>query len=947
MAGNRVLAPDISRLGWLPLAILLMASAAATADGLVGTSEFRIAAQPLDTALIEFSEQSNVQLLVATEAIVGLDSPGITGTYPALDALKYLLGANPLRFQAVGEQTIVVSVNPELASGETADAGPSPSSGLPPAGGQGTEAALASRRATPTLFDEYRNVLDEIVVTGLRGGPRSVADSPSPIDILSSTALGRSGRPGVLQTMQFLVPSFHLPARAGGSTSTVIATGGLRGLNPDQTLILVNGKRRHTTSLINAVALVYNGSVPADLEHIPVSAIERIEILRDGASAQYGSDAIAGVINIILKEDRAGGSVKVSGGQNFDRSDGEQREITANTGFGLGADGFLNLSASFREQSASNRAVAIDDDYLLYYPLADGSPDPREETVDRLVTRNFGLFPATTRSIAANAALPLGVAEAELYGFATLSDRQSVLNWSYREPNSRNNIESIYADGFRPRLQIDESDAELAVGVRGKARAWSWDLASVYGRNHASRNASNTLNASLGPSSPTEFYVGKLESRDWVTTLDLTRRLSLESSELQLSWGAQHHREYYRIEPGDPASYAAGSWVFPAGHPRAGEAPAPAAQANHGITPDDASDSIRDSLSVYGEAGWHATDKLFLGVAARYEDYDDAVGDALVGKASLRYAFSDRLALRLTASTGFRAPPLAQQQYASTTSQFRDLDGDSLNDLLLIKQLPPESAAARALGAVPLMPEESLNLSAGATFRLMQHWSVTVDAYRIDLDDRISITSTLAGPEVSAILAENGLSPELSGQYYTNAIDTTTTGVDVVATWAREFGSRGALAFSLGFNANETVIDRVADNPPELSALGPDFVLFDRIRRGNLTYGLPDSKLVISMNWLLGPLDSSVRLTRFGEYRSVSNGEDREFNVSAETILDADFSYQLEEDWILTVGANNLLNAYPERIREPSRRRGSGQYDTRGGFGFTGGSYFVRLDYLF
>jgi len=928
------------------LCLLVFSPTAAFAGDLNRVIKFRIDAQPLDSALLELSEQSSVQLMVATELVRGLDSPGVNGGFSTTEALTRVLGSNSLRFQVIADHTIAlvagsgaVQAKPTdpVGSGRTADTDePSP-----------VEAPeIPTRGVTASLYDDYKNVLDEIVVTGLRGRPRSIANSPSPIDVISSTALEQTGRMDVLHALQYLVPSFHLPTRAGGSTSTVIATGGLRGLNPDQTLVLVNGKRRHTTSLINAVALVYNGSVPADLDHIPMSAIERIEIMRDGAAAQYGSDAIAGVVNVILKSDRSGGAVNVLGAQNFDRGDGEQLEVSAHAAFPLGSDGFIDISAAARERGRSNRAEPIDENFRLYYPLPDGSPDPREETVDRLVTRNFGMFPMSAQSFAVNVELPTAE-HVQFYGFGTFSRRTSILNWTYREPDNPNNIDEVYPDGYRPRLDIDENDFEVVAGVRGVLADWDWDLASSLGRNHAERHASRTINASLGPESPTEFYVGKLESRDWVTSLDVTRAIEAGPGELQVSWGAQHHREYYRIEPGDPASYAAGTWTFPAGHPRAGEQPAPGAQANHGITPEDASSATRDSVAVYGELGWTPVSDLFLSLAARYENYDDAAGDALVGKLSARYSVSDRLAFRFTASTGFRAPPLAQQQYASTTSQFRDLDGDAINDLLLIKQLPPESPAAVALGAVPLMPEESLNLSAGVTLKLLDNLSITADAYRIDLDDRISITSTLDGPEVGAILAANGLSDALSGQYYTNAIDTTTEGVDLVATWTKDLGAAGSLAFNLGVNVNHTDLDRVAPNPPELASLGPDFVLFDRIRRGNLTYGIPDHKAVLSINWLRGRFDTNLRVTRFGDYRSVSNNPDAEFRVEAENVVDLDVSYAFNDQWYLTLGANNIFNAYPTAIREPSERRGSGQYDTRGGFGFTGGSYFAELGLRF
>jgi len=895
-------------------------------------------------ALIEFSEQSNVQLMVATELVANIESPAVKGRLSIAEALTELIGGNQLTFSTVGENTIALQKayegdGPELADSGSRETGQVETSDrLEQAESVGATAVMNNPVAA-----NFVDFTEEIVVTGVRGKPRSVAGSPAPIDIISSEALEQTGRLGVFEALQYLVPSFHLPARAGGSTSTVIATGGLRGLNPDQTLVLINGKRRHTTALINAVASLYNGSVPADLDHIPISAVKRIEILRDGAAAQYGSDAIAGVINIILKDQNEGGEISLIAGQNFDRNDGELLGATANLGFHLGDSGFLNVSIEANDQKASNRAVPIDADIRLYYPQADGSPDPREATIDRLVTRNYGVMPSEVVRLSYNAGLTTSTG-IELYSFATHSARKNILNWTYREPNDPNNIDAIYPDGFRPRLLIDETDYELAFGGRGQWLGWNWDATTLYGQNKANRETSETLNASLGPASPTEFYIGQLKSADWVNTLDITRAFGLPSGELQVSWGAQHHREFYQIKEGDPASYAAGTFVFPLNHPRAGETPAPAAQANHGITPDDTSNKSRNSAAVYGELGWSPSDRLFVGVAARYENYDDTSGDTLVGKITGRYALSDRLALRATASTGFRVPPMAQQQHASTTSQFRDLDGDGSLELLLIKQLPPDSAAAIALGAVPLGPEESTNISFGFTFEPLESFIVTIDAYHIELNDRISITSTLSGPEVTAILVSNGLSSSLSGQYYSNAIDTVTTGVDVVASYSVDLGSAGLVGLNLGYNTNDTKIDRIAPNPSALDALGPGFVLFDRSRQGNLTYGLPDYKGVLGINWQRKKLNANVRVVRFGDYRTTNNNPAIEQAVAAETVVDLDFTYQLDEHFAITFGASNAFNTYPTEILPPDPIRGSGQYDTRGGFGFTGGSFYARLN---
>jgi iron complex outermembrane receptor protein len=595
-----------------------------------------------------------------------------------------------------------------------------------------------------------------------------------------------------------------------------------------------------------------------------------------------------------------------------------------------------------KDQDASNRAVPIDPGVQLYYPLADGSPDPREATISRLVTENYGVMPSEAVRLAYNAGWTQSN-DIELYSFGTYSIRESILNWTFREPNDPNNIDVIYPEGFRPKLLIDETDFEIAFGGRGAWGDWQWDATTLYGQNKADRDTSETLNASLGPTSPTEFYIGQLKSADWVNTLDVTRAFDKESGELQVSWGAQYHREFYQVVEGDPASYAAGTFVFPLGHPRAGEAPAPAAQANHGITPEDSSNKSRNSFAVYGELGWSPNENLFAGIAARYEDYDDTSGDTFVGKVTGRYALSDRFALRATASTSFRVPPMAQQQHESTTSQFRDLDGDGILELLLIKQLPPESAAAIALGAVPLGPEESANISVGFTYEPIDSLIVTVDAYRIELNERISITSTLSGAEVTAILVGNGLSSSLSGQYYTNAIDTTTTGLDVVASYSLAIGNAGSMAFNLGFNTNDTEIDRIAPNPPALDALGSGFVLFDQTRQGNLTYGFPNYKGVFGVNWQRKNFNANVRFVQFGDYRTTNNNPAIEKKVDAETIVDLDFTYQTSERFSITLGANNVFNAYPTEVLLPDPVRGSGQYDTRGGFGFTGGSYYARF----
>lgn len=799
--------------------------------------------------------------------------------------------------------------------------------------------------AAPAIAADTDTDIDELVVTGTRGAPRTVIESPTPIDVLSSAELERTGRAGAFASLQTLVPSFNLPARAGGGTSTVIATGGLRGLNPDQTLVLVNGKRRHKTSLINSVSSLYNGSVPADLDLIPTSAIGRIEVLRDGAAAQYGSDAIAGVINIILK-DGDGGFIGGSWGQNFDRSDGELWQANAVYGFKVGEAGHLNLSVSAKSQELSNRAIPVAPNIQIYPRLIpSGLPDPRELTVDRLVTRNSGVLPQEGVNLGYNFTYDLNDAT-EFYSFGTASRRLSDLPFTFRSPNNVNALPQIYPEGFRPNLVIRERDFEVAVGVRGDLSGWAWDVSTSYGYNRARENTSNTLNASLGPSSPTDFYIGQLKSTEWVNSLDITRGFELANGgDLQVSFGAQHRHETYAVSAGEPLSYAAGTYVIPPGQPFAGQRPATGAQATPGFTPEDASSSARDSFAGYVELGWTPTERFFAGVAARYEDYDDGSGSTLVGKLNARYELTDWLAVRGAVSTGFRAPGLAQQNYAASSSQFRLVAG--VLQLLQIKTLPVGAPEAVALGAEPLQPEESTNLSAGFTLEPLPNLAITVDAYRIDVDDRIAITSTLTGTAVSNILIANGLSGALSAQYYTNAIDTRTKGVDIVATWRTELGDMGSLRLTAGYNHNETKIRGIIPNPPELAALGANFVLFDRLSQGNLTTAIPKDKIALSANWTWGDVSLNLRQTRFGSYTVRQNLPANDRRYGPEWITDVEVAYKVREHLTLAVGSNNLFNNYPDANGIFNAGLGAGQYPGISPIGFTGGSYYARVQWDF
>lgn len=804
-------------------------------------------------------------------------------------------------------------------------------------------APLAAQTAAPAQVAAAEPAAEDemMIVTGTRGIARTIAESATPIDVIGAVELERTGRFGAIAALNNLVPSFNAPQRAGGGTATIIQTGGLRGLNPDQTLILVNGKRRHRTSLINAVSALYNGSVPVDLDLIPSSAIGRVEVLRDGAAAQYGSDAIAGVVNFILKDDREGGSVDFTAGQNINRSDGESYILNASLGTRLGDDGFLDLFGSARQQEISNRAVPIDRSIRLY-PLINGAPDPREATIDRLVTTNFGNFPVRGFTLGYN--LEYNFGDIEAYSFGTFGQRRSDLVFTYRTPRNSASLPQIYPNGFRPTLIIQEEDYEAAIGLRGQIGGWDWDLSSAYGKNRARQRGVETLNPSLGPTSPTELYVGALRSTEWVNSLDLTRSYDVGAGKIQVSVGAQHRRETYAVLEGEPASYAAGNYTFVLDGVTV--RPAPGGQAAAGFTPDDAGSIARNNLAAYVDVAWDPTPSTTISAAGRFEHYDDASGDTLIGKLTARQEVTDWLSLRGAVSTGFRAPALAQQLFASTTGQFRTING-ALN-LLFIKTLPVESAAALALGSEPLQPETSTNLSAGFVLTPASGLTITVDAYQIKVKDRITITSTLTGPAVSAILVANGLSPDISAQYFTNAIDTRTRGVDVVATWKHGLGTIGDMNWNLGYNYNKTIITGIAANPPELASLGAGFALFDRRAQNNVTENLPRTKLLIANFTEIGDWSLNTRVNRFGGFNQFDNNVAQDRSYGAKWITDIELGWKATENLNIAVGANNVFNVYPDF--DPigfNPNLGAGFYATSGAFGFTGGFYYARVGVKF
>ena len=785
-------------------------------------------------------------------------------------------------------------------------------------------AALAALVAVPALAQESESAsastLDTVIVTGTRVSNRTVAESQSPIDIISSEALRATGTTELATALARALPSLNFPRPALTDGTSAIRPAQLRGLAPDQVLVLVNGKRRHTSSLLNLNGTIGRGSAPVDLNTIPVSAIDRVEVLRDGASAQYGSDAIAGVVNVVLKGSREGGSLLVQYGQ-YSAGDGAQGQLAGDTGVSLGdGRGFVHLSGQIGHQDATNRAR----------PFA-GTPGP---TQPELGQKAFVIGEPEVDSAAVGFNLDYALTDTvSLYGFGTASNRDITSFAFFRAPaNPTQNVPAIYPDGFLPQINNISKDRSIVAGVKGYTEGgWNWDLSYNYGYNRLDFHTRNTLNASLGEASPTSFYDGALETTQNIVNLDVSRQLDwgLEYP-ATLSLGLEARNEKWNQSPGEPGSY------LDADGPTTGRVGG--AQGFGGFAPEVSGAYSRDSHAVYAGLELDFTDRFSGGIAGRYEDYDD-FGSQGSGKVSARYAFTDAVALRGTVASGFRAPSLAQQYFQTVSTIF--LAGNPVP--FEIRTFPASSAVAQAFGAEPLQPEESLSWSLGLVLQPADRLYVTIDAYQVEVDDRIALSSNLTGDAVRALLESQGIFGVNGGRYFTNAIDTRTRGIDVVANYGMDFAG-GNLDLTGAWNYTDTEITRIAPNPPELEQAGLNLERIDRTEIGRIEDGFPNTKLLLSGTWSLDAWDFTLAATRYGSVTTRPANPANDQTYGAKWLLDASTAYRLDS-WTFTLGADNVLNEYPDESTFPNSVNGQFPYSNLSPFGFNGAFVYARVGY--
>ena len=829
--------------------------------------------------------------------------------------------------------------------------------------------------------DESSDALTEVIVTGTRQTGVRASDSAAPISIVDSGSMSRVGQPDLNQALQQNLPSFNAQP-FGYDAAALTVSAALRGLNPNDTLVLINGKRRHSTAnLAVDNGSPYSGAASVDLGLIPVAAIDHIEVLQDGAAAQYGSDAIGGVINIILKNANEGGVVSATGGQYY-HGDGDTGSWSANNGFALGDRGFVNVTVEqdyhdFSQRGGPDARYYTANGQLLPtvsalnaagLPGALDSPnvnhqfgDPRTNLIKSFLNAGFNLDGGM-----------------QLYSIDSYAHRTASAYENYRTPDVLQGTTSTgatvvpYPNGFNPREAIVEDDYSLSLGLRGDLGDWHWDISSTFGRDRDVVSTLDSANvdlfetqqaASATPLAPqTNFADGSFTSSELTNNLDITRDFEIGLAKpLNVAFGGEFRRNTFAIAQGSPSSvFGFGAASYP------------------GFQATDEGSHSRTNSAGYVDIALNPVTDWKVDLAGRYEHYSD-FGNAKVGKFTTRYDLTPQFAVRGTVSNGFRAPTLAEEYYSAT-----NVTPTSAN-----VQLPANSPAAQVAGFRPLQPETSMNYSLGIVMHPIDRLQMTLDAYQINIRHRIINSNTLLGSEcsapndcsvvsqgvVNAIKAhgnnidQNNLS-YTSISIFSNGASTITRGVESTTNYATDFGEFGHVDWSLGLNYNKTQVESIQPLPAQVTnAAAQQIALLGPASISGLVDATPRVKTVLGALYTIGDVTVNLRDTIYGRTNEIfsldGTGNSYPGNpatvttIGTTSITDLELGYSVTHAFKIAVGANNLFNKSPPSMPNVANRSAPFQPTPADGhhvldfplpfapWGIDGGYYYGRVTYTF
>lgn len=889
-------------------------------------ADFNLPSQPLGQALQALAVQTGLDILFEPATVAGRQARAVRGSMKAGKALCLLLDHSELSYSLKPDRTIVIS----RRTGDGVAEGPTRSRG------------------------DAAEMPAQVKVTGRRYREQSIDHSLVPVDSITGESIAATGVSDTAEALSLLVPSFNYPHPSLASGTDIVRPATLRGLGPDEMLVLVDGKRRHASALLNINTTVGRGSAAVDMSMLPSAAIDRIEVLRDGAGTRYGSDAIAGVVDVLLKERRDGGEVELTYGQTYttihgvpaatgietqpdgepviapdgtyalkyagDRkqNDGQTVTLSGNFGLPLATDGFLDITVQGRDQEPTNRAGY---DPRQQYPALDsGLADPREFTFDRLSQR-FGEPRLRDAIGVVNAGLPVGGGAAQWYALGTYGVREGVTEGFYESAVDPLTVTKIYPNGFLPQLEADVDDRALITGLRGQWSRWNYDLSLNYGRNRIDFSTHNTDNVLLGDRSPTSFRDGGVRYQQYLANLDLQRDFALPrlTPALSVAWGLEYRGERYATRPGDPDPVR---FIVRYG-PSLSKSLVAASEAQ-GL-PEfralGAFDQSRHDLSEYVDLEQSLNERWTVGVAGRAEQYSD-FGATVNYKLATRVVLARGLAGRFSITSGFRAPSLPQEFFSTTMLSAEGGNGVFLGGEVggaqgvYVRTLPATAAVARALGSQDLKPERSTSFGAGLVFDGVEGLDLTVDWFRVRIDRRIVLSDDLGlegtsdqNSAVQSLLAESGNGDVSAVRFFINGFDTLTQGVDVASAYRFPTTRWGDVRLSAGYNYTRTAIVHLNDSRDSPASI-PGNGLVGPVESGLITHGEPRSKASLSADWGRHGLSATVRANYYGAVLSPGQTVLDNLVIEPAWVADIELRYSYT-GWQFALGADNVLDTYP------------------------------------